>query len=144
MEKGLKPSHASVVNVKLLFVCVGNSCRSQMAEALAKSMGFQAASAGTHPASAVAPHALTLLRGRGLAIDDLTPKSVDDVNEADFDMVISMGCGVACPAMNIHEDWGLDDPVGQSYEVYEQTAEAIEQRLLALRTHSAETGSPSP
>ena len=130
--------------MKLLFVCVGNSCCSQMAEALAKSMGFQAASAGTHPASAVAPHALTLLREKGLPTADLTPKSVDDVNEADFDMVISMGCGVACPTMSINEDWGLDDPVGQSYEVYQETAAAIERRLQALWTQSAETGSPSP
>lgn len=144
MEKGLKSSHAPLANMNLLFVCVGNSCRSQMAEALAKSMGFQAASAGTHPASAVAPHALTLLREMGLPTADLVPKSVDSVNEADFDMVISMGCGVACPTMKIDEDWGLDDPVGQSLEVYVETAAAIEQRLQALRTQSAETGSPSP
>lgn len=144
MEKGLKSSHASLANMNLLFVCVGNSCRSQMAEALAKSMGFDAASAGTHPAAAVAPHALTLLREKGLPTDDLVPKSVDDVNEADFDMVISMGCGVACPTMKIDEDWGLDDPVGQSFEVYVETAAAIERRLQALRTQSDETGSPSP
>ena len=144
MEKGLKSLHASFGDVNLLFVCVGNSCRSQMAEALAKSMGFRAASAGTHPASVVAPHALTLLREKGLPTADLVPKSVDDVNEADFDMVISMGCGVACPTMKIDEDWGLDDPVGQSFEVYVETAAAIERRLQALRTQSAETGSPSP
>lgn len=144
MEKGLKSSHAPLAYMNLLFVCVGNSCRSQMAEALAKSLGFQAASAGTHPASAVAPHALTLLREKGLPTADLVPKSVDSVNEADYDMVISMGCGVACPTMNIDEDWGLDDPVGQAFEIYEATAAAIERRLQALRAQSAEAGSPSP
>lgn len=140
----MKSSQAVMHPMKLLFVCVGNSCRSQMAEALAKSMGFEAASAGTHPAASVAPHALTLLEQRGLPTQGLVPKSVDLMDETDFDMVISMGCGVACPNMKIHEDWGLDDPVGQSYDVYEATAARIEERLQIIHNQLESTGSPSP
>jgi len=123
--------------MKLLFVCVGNSCRSQMAEGLAKAMGFEADSAGTHPAGDVAAHALELLQSRNIQTEGMTPKSVDNFNAEDYDMVISMGCGVNCPAMRIDEDWGLEDPVGQEYEVYQSTAQEIQRRLMLLATHSS-------
>jgi len=123
--------------MKILFVCVGNSCRSQMAEGLARSMGHEASSAGTHPGPAVAKHAITVLEQRGISTAGLSPKSVDGFQSSDFDMVISMGCGVHCPAMKIDEDWGLEDPVGQSYEVYEDTAKEILRRLQLLGNHSS-------
>ncbi|HII57035.1 MAG TPA: arsenate reductase ArsC [Candidatus Poseidoniaceae archaeon] len=118
--------------MRLLFVCVGNSCRSQMAEGIARHLGHEAASAGTHPASQVSENALKVLQSKGISIDGLSPKSVDLFSAKDFDMVISMGCGVSCPAMRIDQDWGLDDPVGKSLHVFEATAEEIERRLSAL------------
>ena len=118
--------------VKLLFVCVGNSCRSQMAEGLAKSMGFEAASAGTHPADEVAKNAVSLLESKGISTEGMAPKNIDDMDPLAYDMVISMGCGVHCPAIRIHQDWELEDPVGQAYEVYEATAAEIERRLTLL------------
>ncbi|MCH1442452.1 MAG: arsenate reductase ArsC [Candidatus Poseidoniaceae archaeon] len=118
--------------MRLLFVCVGNSCRSQMAEGIARHLGHEAASAGTHPAREVSAHALTILAAKGIDTSTLNPKSVDLFNAEDFDMVISMGCGVSCPAMRIDQDWGLDDPVGQSLSVFEETAKEIEKRLKLL------------
>ncbi len=118
--------------MNILFVCVGNSCRSQMAEGLAKAMGFTASSAGTHPATAVAPHALTLLESRGIDTTGMHPQSIDEFQPETFDKVISMGCGVHCPTIKIDDDWGLEDPVGSEYDVYERTAEEIERRLKAL------------
>ena len=119
--------------MRLLFVCVGNSCRSQMAQGLARSMGHTADSAGTHPNSAtIAPYAQKYLHSRGINTDGMVPKSVDDFSAENYDMVISMGCGVNCPAMKIDEDWGLDDPFDQEYEVYKTTAEEIERRLKLL------------
>jgi len=123
--------------MKILFVCVGNSCRSQMAEGIASSMGFEAASAGTHPASSVATHALTVLHSRGIDTSNLRPKSVDDMDPSAYDMVVSMGCGVHCPAIKIDEDWALEDPVGQAYEVYEQTATEIQAQLERLMHQSS-------
>ena len=108
-----------------------------MAEGLAKSMGFEAASAGTHPAQAVARHAVNLLEGRGISTDGMTPKSLDRFNPSDFDMVISMGCGVHCPAIKIDQDWELEDPVGQAYEVYESTAAEIQRRLELLNAQES-------
>ena len=135
MERDFKGGQRLVANMKLLFVCVGNSCRSQMAEGLAKAMGFEAASAGTHPASAVAEHALALMQGKGISTEGMTPTSIDDVDPTAFDMVISMGCGVHCPAIKIDQDWALEDPVGQAYEVYEATAAEIQRRLNLLADH---------
>jgi len=108
-----------------------------MAEGLARSMGFEAASAGTHPANEVAEHALTLLEGRGINTEGMRPKAVDEFDPTAFDKVISMGCGVHCPAIKIDEDWGLDDPVGREYEVYEATAAEIERRLTLLINQEA-------
>ena len=118
--------------MRLLFVCVGNSCRSQMAEGIARHLGHEAASAGTHPARQVSAHALTILAAKGIDTSTLNPKSVDLFNAEDFDIVISMGCGVSCPAMRIDQDWELDDPVGQSLSVFEETAKEIEKRLKLL------------
>ncbi len=122
----------------LCFVCVGNSCRSQMAEAIARSMGFEASSAGTHPASQVAANALTVLETRGIDATGLHPKGIETIDAERADMVISMGCGVSCPTVRIDEDWGLEDPVGGPLSQYEATADDITRRLKALRdAHSS-------
>ena len=123
--------------MKVLFVCVGNSCRSQMAEGLARSMGLEAASAGTHPASKVATHAIKLLESKGIDTTGMAPKNVADMDTGAFDTIISMGCGVHCPAIRLDEDWALEDPVGQPYEVYEKTALEIQRRLQMLLDQSS-------
>ena len=114
---------------RLLFVCVGNSCRSQMAEGIARSLGHEAASAGTHPATTVSPIAVLVCAEIGIDISNQQPKSVDNFSADDWDAVISMGCGVSCPAMRIDEDWELDDPHGQSIEVFRETRDAIRDRI---------------
>jgi|TARA_B100001094_G_scaffold137353_1_gene133031 arsenate reductase len=103
-----------------------------MAEGIARHLGHEAASAGTHPASQVSTHAITVLTSKGIDTNALKPKSVDMFNAEEFDMVISMGCGVSCPTMRIDQDWELEDPVGQSLSVFEQTAQEIERRLKLL------------
>lgn len=103
-----------------------------MAEGLARAMGHEADSAGTHPAMKIADNAVKYLEGRGIDTAGMRPKCVDDFSADDYDMVISMGCGVSCPLMPIDQDWGLEDPVGQAYEVYESTAKEIERRLGLL------------
>ncbi len=120
------------IYVKLLFVCVGNSCRSQMAEGIARSLGHEAASAGTHPSTLVSPNAVIVCAEIGIDISNQKPKSVDNFSADDWDAVISMGCGVSCPAMKIDEDWELDDPVGQSIEVFRETRDAIRDQIFRL------------
>ncbi len=103
-----------------------------MAEGIARSLGHDTASAGTHPASSVSANAIKVLQSRGISTEGLFPKLVDDIDWQSFDMVISMGCGVSCPMIRIDEDWELEDPVGQSFEVFNACAETIEQNIRKL------------
>ena len=109
--------------MRLLFVCVGNTCRSQMAEAVAKRMGFEAESAGTNPGLEVARDAIGVTEDIGVDMSGQYPKSVDDVDPSRFDRIISMGCGVECPDLPIDDDWGLEDPVGRGKDFYRSTLE---------------------
>ena len=118
--------------MRLLFVCVGNTCRSQIAEAVAKHMGHEAQSAGTSPGSAVAQDAIRVTGEVGIEMSGQYPKSIDDILITGFDRIISMGCGVECPALSMDDDWELEDPVGRGEAFYRKTLEEIKQRLLTL------------
>ena len=124
---------------KVLFVCVGNACRSQMAEGFAREYGnstIKAHSAGTMPASSLSRTAVLVMKEKGIDISHQRPRSLDLPTLQDFDVVISMGCGVdeTCPPFFPTDviDWGLDDPIGQPIEHYRQVRDAIEQRVLEL------------
>ncbi|MDA7555573.1 arsenate reductase ArsC [Euryarchaeota archaeon] len=123
--------------MKLLFVCVGNTCRSQMAESLAKNMGFEAQSAGTHPGEKIAKNAVLVIEELGIDIKNQYPKSIDEINTDSFNKIISMGCGVECPNLPISEDWGLEDPVGNAIDVYRNTRDNIQ--LLLERLSQTQT-----
>ncbi len=118
--------------MRILFVCVGNTCRSQMAQAAARHMGHEAESAGTHPGAAIAANAIKVTSELGIEMEDQYPKSIDEIDTTGFDRIISMGCGVECPMLPIDEDWGLDDPVGREEEIYRMTLNDILSRIEAL------------
>ena len=101
-----------------------------MAEGIARDLGHEAASAGTHaPESGrVARYAIDVLEELEIDTSDLRPKNIDSVYPGEYDAIISMGCGVSCPNIPIDEDWGLEDPHGREKEVYRKTRDAI--RLL--------------
>ena len=103
-----------------------------MAEALARHYGHEAESAGTHPGSVVASNSLSVLKELGVSTEGLRPKSVDEIDTIGWDMIISMGCGVECPALPIAEDWGLEDPVGLPIDVYRTTRDTIIENLHRL------------
>ena len=96
-----------------------------MAEALARHYGHEAESAGTHPGSVVASNSLSVLKELGVSTEGLRPKSIDEIDTIGWDMIISMGCGVECPALPIAEDWGLEDPVGLPIDVYRSTRDTV-------------------
>ncbi|MEC7686304.1 MAG: arsenate reductase ArsC [Candidatus Thermoplasmatota archaeon] len=118
--------------MRILFVCVGNTCRSQMAQAAARHMGYEAESAGTHPGGEIAANAIKVTFDLGIEMEDQYPKSVDEIDTAGFDRIISMGCGVECPTLPIDEDWGLDDPVGREEKIYRATLDEILGRIETL------------
>ena len=105
-----------------------------MAEAIARDLGHNASSAGTHPPEdgGVAPYALKVLEEISIDIRGLHPKSVDLVEPENFDKIISMGCGVSCPALPIDEDWGLEDPFGGEIEEYRITRDEIRRRVNSI------------
>ena len=121
----------------VLFVCVHNAGRSQMAAALLQhhSMGrIQVRSAGSAPADQINPVAVQAVREWGIDIAQLVPKKLDpDVVECS-DVVITMGCGDACPVFPgvRYEDWVLEDPAGQTIETVRQVRNQIDRRVRTL------------
>ena len=123
---------------KVAFVCVHNSCRSQIAEAFGKMLAadvFESYSAGTETKPAINQDAVRLMkRIYGIDMEKTQySKLLDDIPAVDI--VITMGCNVQCPHLPCEhrEDWGLDDPTGMSDEVFEQTIETIKTKVLELK-----------
>ena len=118
--------------LRMLFVCVGNSCRSQMAEGFAKAMGgdrVEVASAGTMRAQRVAPKAVQVMAELGIDISSQEPKGLTEVMLERADRVFIMGCDVRdnCPIVWLEDavDWDLEDPMGQGLERYQQVRDLI-------------------
>lgn len=121
---------------KVAFVCVGNSCRSQMAEGFAKEYGgdiLEVYSAGTHPAGRVNSNAVEVMKEKGINISDQYPKLLKDIPE-NLDILITMGCEVECPYVpsKVREDWDLDDPVGKPLEFFRKIRDIIEVKVKEL------------
>jgi len=125
---------------RVLFVCVGNAGRSQMAEAyfnhMAKGRAF-ATSAGTVPADRISPDVINLMREEGIDISGAHPKLLTKDMLENVDRVITMGCGVEniCPARWIStEDWGLPDPKGRSIAEIRDIRDEIKEKVVRLLT----------
>ncbi|WP_271811002.1 arsenate reductase ArsC [Clostridium beijerinckii] len=125
------------MKTKVAFICVHNSCRSQMAEALGKFYGsdvFESYSAGTETKPQINQDAVRIIKDLYNIDMNETQKSklLSDIPEVDI--VIKMGCNVVCPILpGKHiEDWGLDDPSGKSDEEFIKTAKTIEEKVKDL------------
>ena len=125
---------------QVLFVCVGNSSRSQMAEAFFNHLAqgrpdLPGVSAGTEPARAVDPNAVAVMAELGIDMSGQSPKLLTSEMVDSATRVISMGCGVqeSCPAWTRpDEDWGLDDTKHQPVEVVRRIRDQIRARVEAL------------
>ena len=121
---------------KVAFICVHNSCRSQMAEGWAKKLGsevLEVYSAGTENYHEVKPLAVQVMEESGIDMSSHYPKLLSDIPE-EVDILITMGCSVVCPYIpNSHsEDWGLDDPSGGPIEGYRITRDLIKEKVEDL------------
>ncbi len=123
---------------RVLFVCVENSNRSQMAQAFARIHGgehIEAYSAGSRPSGVVNPRAIEAMRERGYDLSGHTSKSLDDLPaNAEWDFVATMGCGDECPLLRARrrEDWNLPDPKNLSTEEFARVRDEIESRVKAM------------
>ena len=121
----------------VLFVCVENSNRSQMAEAFARMHGgdgVQACSAGSRPSGRVNPQAVDYMREVGYDLTTHTSKSLDQFNAQDVEVAVTMGCGDECPLVKAkrREEWQIPDPKEMPPEQYREVRDLIERKVKEL------------
>ena len=122
---------------KVLFVCIENSCRSQMAEAFAKMHGegvVESYSSGSRPSGVVNPKAIEAMKGVGYDLGKHVSIGLDKIPQVEYDYAITMGCGDECPMVNAknREDWALPDPKHMNPEEFSQVRDIIEAEVKSL------------
>jgi len=122
---------------KVLFVCVENSCRSQMADGFAKVLGkgkIESYSAGSRPSGKVNPDAIKIMQETGIDISGAESKGFQDLGVKEFDYVITMGCKDICPIVPAkrHIDWQIDDPKGRGEDFFRKTRDLIKEKVEQL------------
>lgn len=123
--------------LRVAFICVHNSCRSQMAEAISKILAkdsYLPLSAGTHLKDRINEDAVKVIKElHNYDMSDQKSKLIEDITPVD--VVVTMGCNVECPTLpsKHREDWGLDDPSGKEFGEFIKTAKLIEEKVLDLK-----------
>ncbi len=122
---------------RVVFVCVENSNRSQMAEAFARMHGadfVEAHSAGSRPSGQVNLKAIAAMAQLGYDLTEHESKSLDDLPTGEFDVAVTMGCGDLCPNLQTtrREDWGIPDPRDMAPEQFREVRDLIGTKVKAL------------
>jgi arsenate reductase len=128
----------------VLFVCIENSCRSQMAEAFARLLApglIEAVSAGSRPSGHVDQTAVAVMAELGYDLGSHRSKSLQMIPQIKYDFVITMGCGEECPFIpaEAHEDWDLPDPKLLPLDQFRQVRDQISERVKELVTRIEES-----
>jgi len=123
--------------IRVLFVCIENSNRSQMAEAFARMYGgdrVEAFSCGSRPSGRVNPKAIAAMKELGYDLTQHSSKPVEEFNDQPFDAAVTMGCGDACPLVHARRrvDWSIPDPKELSPEQFNEVRDLIGQKVRAL------------
>ncbi len=123
--------------IRVVFLCVENACRSQMAEAFARYYSggrLEAYSAGSRPRGQVDPLAVTVMREKGIELNRHASKSLTELPANHWDVVVSMGCGEACAALPAkqHIEWKIPDPAREPLEHYRAVCDLIEGAVKTL------------
>ena len=122
---------------KILFVCIENSNRSQMAEAFAKIHGkekLQVYSSGSRPSGIINPKAIAAMKELGYDLTTHSSKSLEQIPQIKYDYAITMGCGDECPFIiaSNRDDWKLDDPKNMEPNEFNKVRDEIERRVKKL------------
>jgi arsenate reductase len=121
---------------RVLFICIGNCCRSQMAEAFARAYGQGVCvveSAGLAPAVSIAPPVREVMEEKKIDLGDQFPKPLDWIRPGTFDLVVNMSGHPLDQALGAPvRDWAVDDPIGHSGKVYRRVRDQIESLVKAL------------
>ena len=121
----------------VLFVCIENSCRSQMAEAFGNIYGqdiIKAYSSGSRPSGQVNPKAVASMRDAGYDLTVHTSKGLDDIPDIEYDLVVTMGCGDACPVVRAkaRRDWDIPDPKNMKAKEFAEVRDLIRVKVQEL------------
>jgi len=121
----------------VLFVCIENSCRSQLAEAFADMHGsgaVEAYSGGSKPSGIVNPKAIDTMKELSYDLSTHQSKSLDEISDIEYDTVVTMGCGDVCPAIKarLREDWQIPDPKNMDVDAFREIRNLIEEKVLML------------
>ena len=122
---------------RILFVCVENSNRSQMAEAFARIHGqdrIEAHSAGSRPSGVVHPKAVEAMKEKGYSLAEHRSKSLGELPSGEYDVVVLMGCGDKCPTVQAkrREEWQIPEPKHLSPDEFKAVRDLIEQKVIDL------------
>ena len=124
------------MTTRILFACVGNSCRSQMAEAFCRALApeVECASAGSKPAAAVQPDTITVMKEVGIDISQARPKGFKDLPSLKFDYLVTMGCEVTCPFLPGAQQvpWEIPDPYHKGIDEYRRVRDIIKAHVTQL------------
>ncbi|MEE8424439.1 MAG: arsenate reductase ArsC [Elusimicrobiota bacterium] len=122
---------------RVLFVCIENSCRSQMAEGFARNIGgdsVDAHSAGSRPSGKVNPKAVEAMREAGIDLGSHRSKGLDELPPGEWEAIVTMGCGDACPQLKAAHrlDWALPDPKTLPPEEFRKVRDEIGRKVQVL------------
>ena len=122
---------------RILFVCVENSNRSQMAEAFARVHGqekVEAYSAGSRSSGVVNPKAIEAMKQKGYDLAQHRSKSLDEIPSGEYEVAVSMGCGDACPMVQAkrREEWDIPDPKTLPADEFRSVRDHIERKVIEL------------
>ena len=131
------PEGATVDELSVLYVCTHNAGRSQMAALLTETLSkgrVKATSAGSAPSDAVNPVAVQAMEEIGIDMTGAVPKPLTDGMVVDADVVVTMGCGDACPVIShkMYRDWDINDPAGQGIDTVRQVRDSVRFHVEAL------------
>jgi arsenate reductase len=133
--------------VNVLFLCIGNAGRSQMAHAFLERLGgHEVRSAGSRAEDRLHPLVVEAMAELGYDLSGRTPRQLEPAGDAAWaDVVVTMGCGDVCPVLpgKSYVDWGLDDPAGQPLERVREIRDEIEQRVAGLAAELDPSRQPS-
>jgi len=123
--------------IKIVFVCVENARRSQMAQGFAESLGkgkLEIYSAGSRPSSQIDPLVIEVMKEKGIDLSLKRPKGLNDLSSIKMGYLVMMGCEESCPAVPPKKiiEWEIPDPKGKSIEFFREVGDTIEDNVKAL------------
>lgn len=122
---------------RIVFICVENARRSQMAEGFAEALGredVEVYSAGSNPSSQIDPSVIEVMKEKGIDLGTKRPKGLNDLPPTEMDYLVTMGCEESCPAIPAKRiiEWEIPDPKGKPIELYREIRDTIEHKVKAF------------